>query len=127
MTQAGILTVNTPSDLEISLTRDFNAPRELVFDAFTKPDLLRRWHTGDGAVMEICDVNLRAGGSYRYVWKMSQGQMGMGGEFLEVVPSRSASWPPSCMTSPGIQAAAWLRHCSTNPETGRAWRLHNQV
>src|SRR5450755_3271003 len=80
--------VSTPTDYEIQVTRDFHAPRELVFDAFTKPELVRRWLLGpDGWTMPICEIDLRVGGLYRYVWrKESTGmEMGMGGVFREVI------------------------------------------
>ena len=81
--------VSTPSDREIQVTRDFHAPRRLVFDAFTKPDLVRRWLLGPpGWTMPVCEIDLRVGGAYRYVWrKESTGaEMGMGGTFREIVP-----------------------------------------
>jgi uncharacterized protein YndB with AHSA1/START domain len=81
--------VTTPSDREILIERDFDAPRQLVFDAFTKPELVKRWLLGpEGWTMPVCEIDLRAGGAYRYVWrKESTGmEMGMGGEFLEVAP-----------------------------------------
>jgi uncharacterized protein YndB with AHSA1/START domain len=80
--------VSTPSDLEVVVERNFNAPRRLVFDAFTKPELVRRWLLGpDGWTMPVCEIDLRVGGSYRYVWrKESTGhEMGMGGVFREIV------------------------------------------
>ena len=80
--------VTTPTDREVLIERDFNAPRDLVFDAFTKPELVRRWLLGpEGWTMPVCEIDLRVGGSYRYVWhKESTGhQMGMGGVFREVV------------------------------------------
>lgn len=80
--------VSTPSDREVLVERDFNAPRQLVFDAFTKPDLVRRWLLGpEGWTMPVCEIDLRVGGAYRYVWrKESTGtEMGMGGVFREVV------------------------------------------
>ena len=80
--------VSTPTDREIEVERDFNAPRQLVFDAFTKPELVRRWLLGpDGWTMPVCEIDLRVGGAYRYVWrKESTGkEMGMGGVFREVV------------------------------------------
>jgi uncharacterized protein YndB with AHSA1/START domain/effector-binding domain-containing protein len=84
--------VSTPSDREIAIERDFDAPRTLVFDAFTKPELVRRWLLGpDGWSMPVCEIDLRVGGRYRYVWrKDATGQvMGLGGEFREVVrPAR---------------------------------------
>jgi uncharacterized protein YndB with AHSA1/START domain len=80
--------VSTPSDYEIQVTRDFHAPRGLVFDAFTKPDLVRRWLLGPpGWTMPVCEIDLRVGGAYRYVWrKTGVKDMGMGGIFREVVP-----------------------------------------
>lgn len=86
MTTPETISITLPSDLELALTRVFSAPRRLVFDAWTKPELLKQWHTGDGAVLETCDIDLRPGGRWRYVWKMAQGEMGMGGEYLEVDP-----------------------------------------
>ena len=80
--------VSTPSDREVLVERDFNAPRELVFEAFTKPELVRRWLLGpDGWTMPVCEIDLRPGGAYRYVWrKESTGmEMGMGGVFHDVV------------------------------------------
>lgn len=79
--------VTTPSDREILIARDFQAPRQQVFDAFTKPELVRRWLLGpSGWTMPVCEIDLRAGGSYRYVWrKAGVKDMGMGGVFREVV------------------------------------------
>lgn len=80
--------VSTPSDREIQVTRDFGAPRHLVFDAFTKPDLVKRWLLGPpGWSMPVCNIDLRVGGTYRYMWRQdSDGQeMGMGGVFREIV------------------------------------------
>ena len=81
--------VSTPSDREIQVTRDFHAPRRLVFDAFTKPDLVRRWLLGPpGWTMPVCEIDLRVGGAYRYVWrKEGEKDMGMGGVFRDIVPS----------------------------------------
>ena len=84
--------VSTIGDLEIRVERDFDAPRDLVFDAFTRPELVRRWLLGpDGWTMPVCEIDLRVGGAYRYVWRKEAtgAEMGMGGVFLEVVrPAR---------------------------------------
>jgi len=84
--------VSTPSDRSVSVERDFNVPRAVVFDAFTKPDLIRRWLLGpDGWTMPVCEVDLRVGGRYRYVWRedATGNQMGIGGVFREIVrPSK---------------------------------------
>ena len=82
------LRVTTPSDREIAMTRIFDAPRRLVFDAFTKPDLVRRWMLGPpGWTMPVCEIDLRVGGSYRFVWKRDKDgqEMGMGGVYREIV------------------------------------------
>ncbi|MGA3039405.1 MAG: SRPBCC family protein [Bryobacteraceae bacterium] len=80
--------VSTPTDREIQVTRDFRAPRQLVFDAFTKPELVRRWLLGPpGWSMPVCEIDLRAGGRYRYLWRSDADgtEMGMGGIFREIV------------------------------------------
>src|SRR5258706_7646606 len=86
MTTPGTLQVTTPSDREIRMTRVFDAPRRLVFEAFTKPDLVKRWLLGPpGWTMPVCEIDLRVGGKYRYVWRKDGGtEMGMGGVFREV-------------------------------------------
>jgi uncharacterized protein YndB with AHSA1/START domain len=82
------MTVTTPTETSIVFTRDFHAPRALVFQAFTTPELLRRWMVGpDGWSMPVCEVDLRPGGRFRYVWKKASGtEMGMGGTFVAVEP-----------------------------------------
>jgi uncharacterized protein YndB with AHSA1/START domain len=84
---AARLQVTTPSDREIAMTRVFDAPRSLVFDAFTKPELIKRWlGVRGGWTFAVCEVDLKVGGAYRYVWRGPKGQeMGMGGVFREVV------------------------------------------
>jgi uncharacterized protein YndB with AHSA1/START domain len=84
----GKLQITTPSDREIAMTRVFAAPRRLVFDALTKPELVKRWLLGPpGWSMPVCEVDLRVGGKYRYVWRRdSDGtDMGMGGVYREIV------------------------------------------
>ena len=85
------LQIEARGDREIVMTRAFDAPRQLVFDAFTKPDLLRQWLLGPpGWSMPVCEIDFRVGGRYRYVWVSSDGaEMGMGGVYKEiVVPER---------------------------------------
>jgi uncharacterized protein YndB with AHSA1/START domain len=83
----GTLQVTTPSKREIAMTRLFDAPRELVFDAWTKPELLKRWlGVMKGWTFPVCEVDLRVGGKYRYVWRGPDGtDMGMGGVYKEIV------------------------------------------
>lgn len=86
MSPAGSLKVTTPSDREIAMSRVFDAPRDLVFDAYTKPELLKRWlGVHRGWSMAVCEIDLRVGGAYRYVWRGPNGpDMGMRGVFREV-------------------------------------------
>lgn len=81
------LTIEKPSDLEVAIVRGFDAPRELVWEAMSNPDLVRRWLLGPpGWTMPVCEIDLRVGGAYRYVWRNETGaEMGMGGIYREVV------------------------------------------
>jgi uncharacterized protein YndB with AHSA1/START domain len=85
--KTGKLQVTTPSEREIAMTRVFDAPRNLVFDAWTKPELLKRWlGVRGGWSFVVCEVDLKVGGAYRYVWRGPNGkEMGMGGVYREVV------------------------------------------
>jgi uncharacterized protein YndB with AHSA1/START domain len=82
------LEITTPSDHEIVMKRVFEAPRQLVFDAHTKPELVKRWLYGpEGWSLPVCEIDLRPGGAFRYVWSGQDGtQMGSRGTFREVVP-----------------------------------------
>jgi uncharacterized protein YndB with AHSA1/START domain len=83
----GTLKVTTPTDREIVMTRVFDAPRLLVWDAFTKPELLRRWFGPRGWSLVICEVDLRVGGGFRFVLRGPDGRdMGMRGVYREIVP-----------------------------------------
>ena len=88
MKHNGTLKLTTRGDREIVMTRVFDAPRSLVFEAFTKPELVRQWLLGpEGWSMPVCEIDLRVGGKYRYVWRHVKGhEMGMGGVFREIVP-----------------------------------------
>ncbi len=92
MNNPGNLTVSAQGDREIVMTRVFDAPRQLVFEAFTKPELVRRWLLGPpGWSMPVCEIDLRVGGRYRYVWRRDNDgtEMGMGGVYHEIiVPER---------------------------------------
>jgi uncharacterized protein YndB with AHSA1/START domain len=80
-----------PSAREIVLTRVFSAPRRLVFDAFTKPELLKRWFGPRGWSLVVCEVDFRVGGGFRFVLRSAEGhQMGMRGIYREIdAPGRS--------------------------------------
>src|SRR5262249_53633374 len=91
MKNTGTLNVTTPTDREIVLTRVFDAPRRLVFDAFSKPELLKRWFGPRGWSLETCEVDHRVGGGFRFVLTGPKGEkMGMRGVYKEIAaPDRS--------------------------------------
>ena len=82
------LKVAARGDNEIVMTRVLDAPRHLVFDAFTKPELVKRWLGAFGGwELAVCVIDLRVGGKYRWVWRNQNGmEMGMGGVYREIVP-----------------------------------------
>ena len=82
------LTLTTPSDREVVVTRTVDAPRRLVFEAWTKPEYLSRWLLGpEGWTMPVCEIDLRPGGQWHFVWRKSDGaEMEMRGAYREVNP-----------------------------------------
>jgi uncharacterized protein YndB with AHSA1/START domain len=81
------LKVEAHGDRQIVITRAFEAPRRLVFDAFSRPELVRQWLLGPpGWSMPICEIDFRVGGRYRYLWRNESGpEMGVGGVYREIV------------------------------------------
>jgi uncharacterized protein YndB with AHSA1/START domain len=85
MKNAGNLQVTLPSDREVMLTRVFNAPRHLVFEAFTKAELLQRWFGPRGFTMPVCEVDFKVGGTFRFVLRAPNGkEMSMRGVYREI-------------------------------------------
>ncbi len=84
----GVTRFATPSDNEIVVTRLVEAPREQVFDAWTKPEQVKRWMLGpDGYTMPVCEIDLRVGGTWHFVWRGPGGnEVGMRGEYRDVAP-----------------------------------------
>lgn len=105
------LQVSTPSDREILMTRTFNARRPLVWDAMTKPEILKRWLFGPpGWTMTLCDEDLRPGGSFRWAWRGPDGtELVMRGTYREVTPPqrvvRTESFEVGCAPQAGEQLA----------------------
>jgi uncharacterized protein YndB with AHSA1/START domain len=86
--ETGATRFTTPSDREIAMTRVFDAPRALVFEAWTTPEHVSQWMLGpEGWSMPVCEIDLRPGGRWRMVWRKEDGsEMDMGGEYREVAP-----------------------------------------
>jgi uncharacterized protein YndB with AHSA1/START domain len=101
-------TFTTPSDREIVMTRVVDAPRRLVFDAWTKPAHLPHWMLGpSGWTMPVCEIDLRPGGAWHFVWRRTDGtEMGMRGEDHAITPperlvsieSWGGDWPETLNT-----------------------------
>lgn len=99
----------TPSDVEVAVTRTFDAPQQLVFEAFTRPEHIVHWMLGpDGWTMPVCEVDPRAGGRWHMVWRRADGtEMEMTGTYVEVTPfsrlvqteSWGDDWPASLNTT----------------------------
>jgi uncharacterized protein YndB with AHSA1/START domain len=85
---SALLTVTTPSDREVVLTRIVDAPRRLVFEAWTNPEHVPHWMLGpEGWTMPVCEIDLRPGGKWHFVWRRANGtEMEMHGEYREIAP-----------------------------------------
>ena len=91
MKNVGSLIITTPSDREIAMSRMFDAPRQMVFDAYTKPELVKRWlGVQNGWTLDVCEIDLRVGGTFRYVWRgPNRAEMAMSSVCRElVIPER---------------------------------------
>jgi len=87
MKNTGTLKVTTPTEREVVMTRVFDAPRRLVFDALTKPELFKRWFGPRGWSLVVCEIDLKVGGAWRSVLRGPGGKdMGMRGVYQEIVP-----------------------------------------
>ena len=106
--KVGATTFTTPSDRELVITRVVDAPRTLVFEAWTSPEHLPQWMLGpSGWTMPVCEVDLVPGGSWHFVWRQSDGtEMEMRGVYREIAPperlvsteSWGGDWPETLNT-----------------------------
>ena len=88
MPSSGTATVELPTDEEILITREFDAPKELVFKAFTTPELVKRWWHANRGEMTVAEIDLQVGGKWRYVMVADGGvEVGFHGEYREIVPN----------------------------------------
>jgi uncharacterized protein YndB with AHSA1/START domain len=106
--KVGETTLTTPSDRELVVTRAFDGPRELVWEAWTSPEHVPNWLLGpEGWTMPVCEIDLRPGGAWHFVWRRDDGtEMEMRGEYREVVPPKrlvnteswGGDWPETLNT-----------------------------
>jgi uncharacterized protein YndB with AHSA1/START domain len=88
MPTSGTATVTLPTDEQILITREFDAPRHLVYKAWTTPELVKRWWSGQRGEVTSAEIDLRVGGTWRYVMVASEGfEVAFHGEFREIVPN----------------------------------------
>jgi uncharacterized protein YndB with AHSA1/START domain len=111
MKNTGTLKIATPTDREIVMTRIFDAPRSLVYDAFTKPELVKRWLGPHGWSLTVCEIDLRVGGAYRFVGRVPGGaDLGWGGVYREIVPLERIVHTESFDDYPGeaLATSVWV-------------------
>jgi uncharacterized protein YndB with AHSA1/START domain len=88
VTSSGTATVTLPTDEQILITREFDAPRHLVYEAWTTPELVKRWWNAKRGEVTIAEIDLRVGGRWRYVMTAEGGlEVGFHGEYREIVPN----------------------------------------
>lgn len=114
--KTGVTTITTPSDVEVLITRVVDAPQQMAWDVFTKPEHVRQWLLGPaGWTMPICEIDLRVGGAWRYVYeKVGAQAMTLSGVYMEVVPidyivsteSWGPEWPSTINTARFTPAGA---------------------
>jgi uncharacterized protein YndB with AHSA1/START domain len=100
-TSSGKLAVALPSDLEIVMTRTFAAPRELVFEAHTKPEHNTRWWGPRAHDMPVCEMDFRPGGAWRFVQQAGGEEYVFHGTYLEIVPPERIKWTFAWEGMPG--------------------------
>jgi uncharacterized protein YndB with AHSA1/START domain len=87
-TSSGTATVSLPTDEQILITREFDAPKHLVYEAYTTPELVKRWWNAKRGEVTTCEIDLRVSGKWRYVLVTSDGfEVGFHGEYREIVPN----------------------------------------
>ena len=87
MTTSGTATVTLPTDEQILITREFDAPKHLVYEAFTTPELVKRWWSARRGVVTVAEIDLRVGGAWRHVMVSDGFEVGFHGEYREIVPN----------------------------------------
>ena len=120
MTSKGSATVTLPTDEQILITREFYAPRHLVYRAWTTPELVRRWWSGERGEMTIAEIDLRVGGTWRYVM-VAEGDLEVGfhGEFREVVPNERIVSTEVFEGIPGVPGGEALNTLTLTEADGR--------
>ena len=110
--------VTLPSDNQILITREFDAPRELVFKAYTTPELVRRWWHANRGEMTLCEIDLRVGGQWRYTMSACSGpEVGFHGVYREIVPDERIVSTEVYEGMPGAEAVDTVTFTATGERT----------
>jgi uncharacterized protein YndB with AHSA1/START domain len=127
VTSSGTATVTLPTDEQILITREFDAPRHLVFKAWTTPDLVKRWWNAKRGEVTVAEIDLRVGGRWRYVMVTEDGfEVGFHGEYREIVPNERIVATEVYEGAPGGDEGAVL-NTLTFTEVGGRTTLTNLV
>ena len=106
---SGPAVVTLPTDTQILITREFDAPQHLVYEAYTTPELVRRWWGGERGEVTNVEIDLRVGGSWRYVMVANEGfEVAFNGEYREIVPNERLVNTEAYDTGPGAEEASGL-------------------
>jgi uncharacterized protein YndB with AHSA1/START domain len=120
MTSSGKAVVTLPTDTQILITRDFDAPRHLVYRAWTTPELIKRWWAGDHGAVTSAEVDLRVGGTWRYVMTANEGfEVAFHGEYRDIVTNERIV---STEVFEGMPSAEDAAAVNTNTFTEKAGR-----
>lgn len=113
--------VTLPSDTEILITREFAAPKHLVYQAYTTPELIRRWWSARRGAVTVAEVDLRVGGMWRFVMLLEDGfEVGFHGEYREIIPNERIVCTEVYEGYPEPDAAA-LNTITLSEQNGRTW------
>ena len=120
MTTSGTATVTLPTDEQILITREFEAPKHLVFKAFTTPELVKQWWHANRGEMTVAEIDLRPGGRWRYVAVADGGmEVGFHGEYREIVPNERVVSTEAYEGIPDPDANATLNTATFTEADGR--------
>src|ERR1700680_2083287 len=120
MGSGGTAKVTLPTDTQILITREFDAPKHLVYKAWTTPELIKRWWSGEHGIVTSAEVDLRVGGRWRYVMAANSGfEVAFHGEYREIVPNERIVATEVFEGMPGAEEAAGVSTNSFTETNGR--------
>ena len=120
VTSSGSARVTLPTDEQILITRELDAPKHLVYEAWTTPELVKRWWSAKFGEVTVCEIDLRVGGAWRYVMVTEDGtEVGFHGEFREIVPNERIVSTEAYEGIPNADAHASVNTLTLTEANGR--------